>query len=165
MKTNILRATIIYPVRGDEVLMSVKQRKVNAGKICGYGGTIEHGDASPEMRALKELEEECGLRAFKSHLIPQAVITFSENGNPLIFKVKFWVIKHWTGTPIDTDEMKEPHFYYIWRLPPNMPVGDHLYLRDILCGQRLVGEIHFSKGKKRVLRSHFHAVSGQQLRF
>jgi 8-oxo-dGTP diphosphatase len=51
------RATLLFVVRDDEVLLIRKKRGLGAGKINGPGGRIEPGE-SPAECAVRETEEE-----------------------------------------------------------------------------------------------------------
>ena len=52
-----MEATLLYVVRGDEILLIHKKRGLGAGKLNGVGGKIEAGE-SPLSAAVREFEEE-----------------------------------------------------------------------------------------------------------
>ena len=51
------RATLLFVVRGGEVLLIHKKRGLGAGKINGPGGRLEPGE-TPAQAAVREVEEE-----------------------------------------------------------------------------------------------------------
>lgn len=51
------RATLLFVVRGGEVLLILKKRGLGAGKINGPGGRLDDGE-SPKECAIREVEEE-----------------------------------------------------------------------------------------------------------
>jgi 8-oxo-dGTP pyrophosphatase MutT (NUDIX family) len=51
------RATLVFVVRGGEILLMRKKRGLGAGKINGPGGRIEPGE-TPDACALREVREE-----------------------------------------------------------------------------------------------------------
>ena len=51
------RATLLFVIRGGEILFIHKKRGLGAGKINGPGGRIEPGE-TPEQAAIRETEEE-----------------------------------------------------------------------------------------------------------
>jgi 8-oxo-dGTP diphosphatase len=54
------RATLLFVIRDDEILLIRKKRGLGAGKINGPGGRLE-GDESPLEAAIREVEEEVGV--------------------------------------------------------------------------------------------------------
>lgn len=54
------RATLLFVVRGGEVLLIVKKRGLGAGKVNAPGGRIEPGEA-PLDAAVRECQEEVGV--------------------------------------------------------------------------------------------------------
>ena len=57
-----IRATLLFIVRDDQVLLIRKKRGIGAGKINGPGGKIDPGETLLEC-AVRETFEEVGLRA------------------------------------------------------------------------------------------------------
>jgi len=51
------RATLVFVVRGDEILLIRKKRGLGAGKVNGPGGKLDPGE-SPFACAIREMEEE-----------------------------------------------------------------------------------------------------------
>ena len=60
------RATLLFVIRDDEILLIRKKRGLGAGKINGPGGRIE-GDESPLEAAIREVEEEVGVTPIGVH--------------------------------------------------------------------------------------------------
>jgi 8-oxo-dGTP diphosphatase len=65
-------ATLIYAVRGDQVLMLHRNKEPNLGLWVAPGGKLEY-DESPQECALRELVEETGLHGRNPRL--RAIIT------------------------------------------------------------------------------------------
>lgn len=55
-------ATLCFPIRGDEVLLARKQKKIGAGLLNGFGGRAEADDGNIEYTNIRETEEEVGIR-------------------------------------------------------------------------------------------------------
>ena len=71
----LLRAVIVFPLRGRKVLLAKKVGKIGAGCWNGYGGGIESGETAVDA-AIRELFEESRLRARADDLEKVAVIAF-----------------------------------------------------------------------------------------
>ena len=54
------RATLLFVVRNDEILLIRKKRGLGAGKINAPGGRLERGE-SPLEAAIREVQEEVGV--------------------------------------------------------------------------------------------------------
>ena len=54
------RATLLFVVHADRILLIEKKRGLGAGKINGPGGRIEPGE-SPRQAAVREVQEEVGV--------------------------------------------------------------------------------------------------------
>ena len=61
--TERILATLCYAVRGNQVLLLHRTKEPNLGLWVAPGGKLEY-DESPEECALRELEEETGLRGY-----------------------------------------------------------------------------------------------------
>ena len=58
-----MRATLVFVLRGEEVLLIHKKRGLGAGKINGPGGKIEQGE-TPLQAGVREVEEELEITPF-----------------------------------------------------------------------------------------------------
>jgi 8-oxo-dGTP diphosphatase len=67
------RATLLFVIRGGEILLIRKQRGLGAGKINGPGGRIDPGE-TPLAGAIREVEEE--LRVTPTDVDPRGELRF-----------------------------------------------------------------------------------------
>ena len=95
-----MRATLIFVVRGDEVLLIHKKRGLGAGKINGPGGRIEDGE-SPADAAVRELHEELGIRARDPELCGELHFDFVDG---LRLHCLVFIAREFSGEPVETDE-------------------------------------------------------------
>jgi 8-oxo-dGTP diphosphatase len=95
-----VRATLMFVVRDDEILLIRKKRGLGAGKINGPGGKIEAGE-SPLDCALRETQEEIGVRAINPRQLGELWFHFAD-GLQLFCTV--FRADDIEGTPIETDE-------------------------------------------------------------
>jgi ADP-ribose pyrophosphatase YjhB (NUDIX family) len=159
-----MKATIVYIIDPDthEVLMAKKMKKVGVGYWFGYGGKLEDGETALEC-ICRETFQESGnvIQLDPNKLEPVALISFfkGQESNPrsdeALFEVlcyRIFVKKAEIGTPEGTDEMANPTWFPLIRLPlEEMKSGDELFVPQILLGTPVKGYIHFSSDSKEVL--------------
>jgi len=134
-------ATLCIPITDTEVLLGRKKVRWGAGKWNGFGGKIDEGE-TPEEAAVRELEEESGLEAKKENLKKVAVLKFYFNDKP-VFLMHTYVVRNWSGEPIETDEMI-PQWHLISAVPYNeMWKADSIWLEKVLGGEKVAAHIHF----------------------
>lgn len=166
----MLKATIVYIIDPDtqEVLMARKVRKVGIGYWFGYGGKIEEGQ-TPEECMFEETFKESGnvIRLKVENLERVALMKFfnGEDLDPVFDEPTFTVLcyrifqrkSELGGIPQTTDEMSDPTWFHISRIPWNiageMKPGDEVFVPKILSGELTKGYVHFSKDAKQVYSS------------
>jgi 8-oxo-dGTP pyrophosphatase MutT (NUDIX family) len=157
----LLHATVCLLCKNNQVLLALKTKKIGAGCLNGYGGGIENGE-SIVSAAIRELEEETGKKVGKDfittlpeHLEKVAVIDFhntKSDGEVFICRVHFFIVKEWSGTAVDTDEMVNAKPYNIDQLPlDNMMPADSRYFPLILSGKKIVGMAKYGPYQKELL--------------
>jgi 8-oxo-dGTP diphosphatase len=133
------RATLLFVVRCDEILLMHKKRGLGAGKINGPGGRLEPGE-TPVACAIREVEEELCVT-------PEGV---KERGE-LRFQFADGYALHGTvfsaadcrGEPRETDEGR-PLWTPLDRIPYEaMWEDDRLWLPHLLEGRRFEGRFVF----------------------
>ncbi|MFZ4736993.1 MAG: 8-oxo-dGTP diphosphatase [Bradymonadia bacterium] len=129
-----VRATLLFVVRGAEVLLIRKKRGLGAGKINGPGGKIDPGETAVEA-ACREVEEEVGVRVES----PRAAGTLSfqfVDGLAMHVEVFVWHVPSGADVqPIETDEAV-PLWYPLDALPfDEMWADDRLWLSRALSGE------------------------------
>ncbi|NTW22694.1 8-oxo-dGTP diphosphatase [Candidatus Falkowbacteria bacterium] len=137
------QATLCLLFRQDEILLAMKKRGFGAGKWNGPGGKVEPGEA-PEVTAIRELEEEVGLKARPEDLTKVASSIFRFKGRPeWDQEVHIYALRSWTGTPGETEEMR-PQWFKLEDIPyAQMWADDIHWLPPVLEGKRIRGEFHF----------------------
>jgi 8-oxo-dGTP diphosphatase len=106
-------------IRGNpsqEVLLGLKKTGFGAGKYAGFGGKVESGE-TVESAAIRELEEETGIKISIDDLCPVGRLTFLFPSEPAWSQlVHVFLVKAWTGDPLESDEMK-PTWCFIDEIP------------------------------------------------
>jgi len=147
----LLDATVCFLIRGGQILLALKTKKIGQGCWNGYGGGIEPGE-SIRSATVRELFEESGVSALPSHLEKVAVIDFhntKSDGTRFICRVHFFLLSRWTGDPKATEEMSEPTWFRESDLPlKEMMPADKIFIPALLAGKKIVGTAHYGPFQK-----------------
>ena len=152
-------ATVIYLLKESKICLAQKKRHIHTkdGKELdkskatwnGYGGKREDEDASIRDTAIRELYDECGVKADLHNLIPAGRLRFfwpdndSETPN---MDVYFFFLATWEGEPIETDEMDKPIFFTMDNIPYHeMLPADKIFLPMMLANKKVVADVFFGK--------------------
>jgi 8-oxo-dGTP diphosphatase len=133
------RATLIFVIEKGRILLIEKKRGLGAGKVNGPGGRIEPGE-TPKETALREIEEELGVRA--EEVEEHGVLRFQfVDGYKLhchVFRAERCV-----GEAIETDEAV-PLWTTLDAIPyERMWADDALWLPIVIAGGRFRGRFVF----------------------
>jgi 8-oxo-dGTP diphosphatase len=125
------RATLVFVVRGGEILLMRKKRGLGAGKINGPGGRLEPGETALEC-AVREVQEELCIT-------PHALRFAGENAFHFVdgysIHVSVYVTDAFDGTPAETDE-GAPLWFPVDAIPyDEMWEDDRLWLPLALAGE------------------------------
>ena len=152
----LLEATLCFLVRGDEVLLAKKTKKIGKGCWNGYGGGPEPEDGGVMANtAIRELEEESGIRTLPEHLSKVAIVDFhntTSDGEIFICRVHTYIVTHWDGDVVETEEMATPTWFPIHDLPREMMLADRTWLPLILSGKKIIAEAHYGPFQQTLLR-------------
>ena len=132
------QATLCFPIRGDpphEILLGFKKVGLGATKYNGFGGKVEAGE-TVAMAALRELEDECGVRAALDDLRPVGHLTFFFPAQPAWEQqVHVFLVSTWEGVPAESREMA-PAWFAIDDIPfEQMWQDDAHWLPRVLAGE------------------------------
>jgi ADP-ribose pyrophosphatase YjhB (NUDIX family) len=149
----LLKAVLVYVVTKTEVLLAVKQDKIGAGCLNGYGGGIEKEDVSHIQAAIRETGEESGGLIVKPealHLV--AVVDFhnrTHEGKKFTCRVYVYLLNQWEGTARTTKEMANPTWFPKDDLPFNMLMpADPFWLPRVLAGETMYVEAWYGPEQK-----------------
>jgi 8-oxo-dGTP diphosphatase len=133
------RATLVFVVRDAEVLLIRKKRGHGAGKINAPGGMVEAGE-TPLSCALREIDEEVGVRALDTTPLAELHFYDTDGGNLLGYAFR---ARDCEGQPRETAEAA-PFWCATSRIPyQEMWDDDLLWLPYLLDGDPVSGEFLF----------------------
>ena len=133
------RATLVFVMRGEQVLLIRKLRGLGAGKINGPGGRLEAGETAVAC-AKREVEEE--LRVTPLNLKERGELRFQFIDGYSIHGFVF-VADDCLGEPQSTDEAI-PQWTHRTAIPYHeMWADDLLWLPHLLAGNRFRGRFLF----------------------
>jgi 8-oxo-dGTP diphosphatase len=124
-----------------ELLLGLKKTGLGTGKYLGFGGgvEVERGETIRDA-TIRELEEECGLRASAENLdyVGRLEFIFPEkSGWDQVVHV--FVARVWDGEPAESDEMR-PAWVAADKIPYESMWADFPHwFPQILAGERVQG--------------------------
>ena len=147
-----IRATLMFVVRGSEVLLIEKLRGIGSGKINGPGGKIDPGE-SPRQAAVRETQEE--LHVTPINPVKMGELFFAMTDLPDIHCHVF-MAREFEGSPTATDEAI-PRWTRIDQLPLELMWEDDQYwLPHILeDGRTFMGRFSFEGERIRWMKVDF----------
>ena len=156
--------TLCFLVRGsppEQVLLGYKKVGFGAGKVDGFGGKIEPGE-SVRAAAMRELEEECGVRAHPESVRAVAYLDFRFPHKPEWSQIVYaFLATAWDGEPVEMDEMV-PQWYAVEDIPyARMWQDGPLWLPRVLAGECLQGRFVFAADNESVEQAEVHGWDGR----
>lgn len=141
------QATLVFLLRGDEILLAMKKKGFAAGRWNGSGGKPKDGDKSIEATAKREMLEETTVTPKKLKRV--AVLNFYfEEKTDWNQQVHIFLTSEWNGTPTETDEMA-PKWFPKSEIPyEQMWEDDPLWLPKVLSGKIVEGNFLFDENQK-----------------
>jgi 8-oxo-dGTP diphosphatase len=149
------RATLLFVVKGDQVLLIRKKRGLGAGKMNAPGGRME-GAETPHDGAVREVEEE--LCITPRELVKHGELSFQFVDGYSIF-VHVFRASDYVGDPVETNEAR-PHWTPLARIPyDEMWADDALWVPILLRGGYFIGRFAFDG--ETMLEHHLVEVESQ----
>ena len=160
MKRLVSVETLLYIVKGDEVLLIEKKRGLGKGFYNGVGGKVEDGE-TPIKTAVRECIEEIGVEPINPTWM--GVLEFYNDG-ALYGYVHVFVAKDYKGEPKETEEAK-PIWFKIDRLPyDNMWEDDKYWLPLVLKeGKKIYGIFEFVENWKKLIGMKIYELTEKNI--
>jgi len=153
-------ATLCFLIRGDppaEILLGYKKVGFGRGKWGGLGGKVQPGE-TVAAAAVREMEEETGIRVPQSEVHQVACLTFVFPHRPAWSQVvHVFVALAWDGDAVESDEMR-PVWFRVDEIPYAQMWDDGRYwLPLVLEGRRFEARFRFGADNETVERVEFEA--------
>jgi 8-oxo-dGTP pyrophosphatase MutT (NUDIX family) len=146
-------ATLCFLIRGNppsEILLGLKKVGLGEGKYGGFGGKIEAGE-TVTMAAVRELEEETGVKVLEKDLQRMAHLTFLFPAKPDWSQVvHVFLATKWDGDPVESSEMI-PAWFAIANIPFEQMWQDvYHWLPCVLAGDQVRASFTFKEDNETV---------------
>ena len=126
-----------------EVLLGYKKVRFGAGKYTGIGGRVEPGERIVSA-AVREMEEETGVKVFEKDLQRAGQLTFLFPAKPSWNQVvHVYLAKTWVGNPAESEEVVPVWFPFDSVPYKNMWQDAVHWLPRILAGERISARFTF----------------------
>jgi len=134
-----VRATLLFIVRDNKILLIHKKRGFGAGKINGPGGKVDPGE-TPLQSAQRETFEELGIKPIGA--AERGELHFQFRDGFSLFCTVF-LAHDFEGEPQETDEAI-PFWMPLDAIPyDQMWADDRHWLPLLISGERLIGYFEF----------------------
>ena len=149
-------ATLIYLVSDRKILLPKKTRRIGMGRRNGYGGRVEIGE-NPVSCALRELEEEAGIKALPEYLEKVAELHFKNtklDGTKWTIVVHTYLERKWLGDPKETADggMTDLKWFSFDNIPfYEMMKADEKWLPLVLQGKKVIVKTHYDHYQRELL--------------
>jgi 8-oxo-dGTP diphosphatase len=125
-------ATLVFVMRGDEILLINKKTGLGKGKVNGPGGKVDPGE-SPEACAVRECHEELGITVSNLEYCGEHRFQFVDG-----YSIHVWVYRtrDFEGVPVETREAS-PLWVPVEQIPyEQMWEDDKFWLPMVIAGER-----------------------------
>lgn len=140
------KATLLFLIDGEMILLAMKKRGFGAGHWNGVGGKPDPGETI-EQTAIRECEEEIGVTPLSIKRVGNLVFNF-EGKTEWDQEVVVFLCDSWQGEPEETEEMR-PKWFALPEIPyEQMWEDDKFWLPEVLDGKTVDATFTFDASGK-----------------
>jgi len=144
-----IRRTLLFLVKGDQILLAMKKRGFGAGKWNGVGGKLEPGE-SVEDALVRECQEEIGVTPTSWRAVAELDFVQDVETDPWHMYVYAYIADKWQGEPTESEEMR-PQWFNVADIPyEDMWDDDQYWVPRVLTGEVVAGEFSFDANDKMI---------------
>ncbi len=140
------KATLVFFVKDNQILLAMKKRGFGAGYYNGAGGKPEPGETI-EQTAARECREEVGLNPLKLEKVADIDFYFGprEDKSPDNLTAVVFLSTKWEGEVVESEEML-PKWFNIDDIPyEDMWPDDKYWLPLVLIGRKVKASFIFGE--------------------
>lgn len=138
--------TLLFLLRGDEILLAMKKRGMGVGLWNGVGGKLETGETI-EAAMIRECQEEIKVTPTAYQKVAELEFLMDSDTKPWRFDGQVYVATEWQGEPAETEEMA-PKWFKLADIPYNqMWQDDSLWLPQVLDGKLIKAGFSFDSNE------------------
>lgn len=142
------KATLVFLIKNDEVLLAMKKRGFGEGRWNGSGGKVHDGETIEEA-AKREVKEEIGVSINNLNKVATLNFYFSEEPE-WDQQVIVYLAKDWKGEPVESEEMK-PKWFKIDKIPYDQMWSDDSYwIPQVLSGKKVKADFLFDNNQQMI---------------
>ena len=154
----IQRATLVFCIEPQRILLGMKKRGFGEGKWNGMGGKLLPTETLEEC-SRREMEEEAGIQI--GELKKCGILRFEYQDSPPTWEVHVFKSSDFNGTICESDEMC-PRWFALDEIPyESMWLDDKYWLPLLLKGQNFLGKFLF-QGHEKILDHRVEIVPQDQ---
>lgn len=144
MKSPSKKATLLFLVQENKILLAMKKRGFGEGRWNGIGGKPEKNELI-EQTAIRECLEEIKVLPINIKQVASLNFYFSSDKSDWNQQVLVYICDEWEGEPTETEEMK-PKWYKIDNIPyKSMWKDDSYWLPVVLDGNYVEADFTFDE--------------------
>jgi len=144
--------TLCFLLTGTHICLAKKKIGFGEGKYNGAGGKVEQGEEIDDA-AIREVEEEIGVRIPKEKLEKVGVLTFYfDKASDINQCMHIYKSSVWEGDPCESDEMC-PEWFHQNDIPlDNMWLDDKYWIPKMLNNEWVEGSFYFNVDGSEILK-------------
>ncbi|MFH1317194.1 MAG: 8-oxo-dGTP diphosphatase [Candidatus Woesearchaeota archaeon] len=147
--------TLVYLVKGEQILLGMKKRGFGKGKWNGIGGKPDSEEGLLKC-AIREAKEEIGVDLSEENLRKVGELDFfftnAPKGEEWDQKVHVYLIDKWKGEPIETEEIR-PDWFDAKDLPFSSMWADDLHWMPlVLSGKKVKATFTFGEDNEQIIK-------------
>ncbi len=161
MKNPTLATVVFLKNKEGKICLARKKKAIHheggeisysLGTYNGYGGKKDEEDVSIEDTAIREANEESGIKSKKEDLkYCGKIFFFWPNNKDKIsadMEVSFYFLENWEDEPKEGKEMGVPEFFDVENIPyDEMMNGDKLILPKMFAGEFIEGNLFLGESR------------------